>query len=168
MNRVISIYDPQVAVDPIQLTPLSSTGQPTESYTLNQNYPTAVLGFKVPQGVRWQVLPFPFVKMYLFQNATTQLSPADTIYLYSKAPYDTTTNLGTLICTVKYNNWFNAAPANQGLPQYSTRLQLPIEQGFVVYQNYVLIFAVATLLSGEQVNWTYSYVELPVVQTLSS
>ncbi|MCW1300612.1 MAG: hypothetical protein OH335_04390 [Candidatus Parvarchaeota archaeon] len=159
-----------IVVDPKSLQPLSSTGQPTTAYNLLQGYPIGIIGFQVPEGVYWIVQPNPIVRMVLWQDdaGTTPIASGDTINFYSKAPSDPPTSLGTLITTVPYDMWSGLSKQQQMVGQYASNLKLPIDKQFKISQNEVLIVAVASLLSTETVNWTDSYISIPVIQVTNS
>ncbi|MCL5033260.1 MAG: hypothetical protein M1542_08460 [Thermotogae bacterium] len=158
-----------IVVDPKSLQPLSSTGQPTASYTLLQGYPIGIIGFQVPEGVNWIIGTDPIVRMVLWQDAagTTPIASGDTINFYSKAPSDPPTSLGTLITSVPYDMWSTLSKQQQMVGQYANNLKIPVNQTFRLAQNEVLIIAVASLLSSETVNWTSSYISIPVTQVNS-
>jgi hypothetical protein len=168
MDRSITLLKSlsNVVVDPKTLQPLSTTGQPTNTYNLLQGYPIGIIGFEVPEGVSWIFGPDPIVRMVLLQDAagTTPIASGDTINFYSKAPSDPPTSLGTLITSVPYDMWATLSKQQQMVGQYANNLKLPVNQRFKLSQNEVLIIAVASLLSSETVNWTSSYISIPVVQ----
>jgi hypothetical protein len=60
--------------------------------------------------------------------------------------------------------WATLSKQQQMVGQYANNLKLPVNQRFKLTQNEVLIIAVASLLSSETVNWTSSYISIPVVQ----
>lgn len=157
---------PTIAVDPTDGSVLSSTGQPTDSIDLKTNYPIGIIGFKVQQGSAWVMSPNPWIIMKLYTDAggTTEIIGGDRISFYSKTPSDPKDSLGTFITSVQYRSWHNLTQKQQGMAQYSPKLQLPIAKEFSLYENFTLIVAVSTLVASEAVNWTESYIEIPVEQ----
>ena len=158
-----------IAINPLTGAQLSTNGQPTTALTLTQYLAYPVIGFKVPQGVQYTVNANPVIqfKFYTDEAGTTQIAPGDTIVLYSKSPSDSPTSLGTRIAEAPYRPWWEVKANLQGVGQFSTGLQFPIEETFVLEPNYTLIVAVATLISGETFNWTNSVISIPVDQTTS-
>ena len=157
---------PTIAYNPTDGTVLSSTGQPTASIDLKTNYPIGVIMFKVQQGAAWVMGANPWVTMKLYTDAagTNEIVGGDRISFYSKTPSDPKDSMGTFITSVQYRSWRNLSLKQQGMAQYSPKLMLPIADEFSLYENFTLIVAVSTLLASETVNWTESYIEVPVDQ----
>ncbi len=158
-----------LAVDPISLQPLSSDGAPTTVYTLQQNYATGIIAFKVPDGVYWQIVAQPSVRMTFFQDAagTTQIQSGDTVEVWVKSPADPPNSLGVKIVSMPYSDWYevNAQGVQQQmLPSYASSLKWPMFSTLKVETNQVLIIAISTLFTGETVNWTLSKISIPATQ----
>ena len=160
---------PDIAVNPETGAALSSDGQPTATFDLKPNYNIGIIGFKVPQGAAYIVSPNPWVKMKLYTDSggTTEIAAGDTISLWAKAPSDPKTSLGEFVASDQYRGWENLDLNQQRIGQFSSSLLFPIEQEFSLLENFTLIVAVATLISSETVDWTASYIEIPVEQITS-
>ncbi len=158
-----------IAINPLNGAQLSTDGQPKSALKLVQYLPYPVIGFKVPQGVKYTVNAGTVVQFKFYTDAagTIQIAPGDTIALYAKTPSDTPTSLGTRIAEAPYRPWWEVKANLQGVGQFSTGLQFPIEETFFLEPNYTLIIAVATLISGETFNWTNSVISIPVDQSTS-
>jgi len=164
---------PNIAVDPINLTPLSSNGAPTTVYNLQQNYSTGIIGFKAPQGVHWLIQAQPAVKMSFFQDSagTTQIQSGDTVEVWVKSPADPPNSLGVKLVSMTYADWYevNAQGIQQQmLPAYQASLKWPMFQTLKIESNQVLIVAISTLFAGETVDWTLSKISIPVTQISNS
>ncbi len=158
-----------IAVNPTTNTPLSTNGQPTETINLVQYLPYPIIGFTVPQGVQYTLGANPVIqfKLYTTSAGTTQIAPGDKIVLYSKAPSDSSTDLGTKIAEAPYRAWWEVQANLQGVQQFASGLQFPVETAYTFPPNYTLVVAIATLISGETFNWTASQISIPVNQTSS-
>ncbi len=160
-----SLFD--LAVDPTDRTALSATGEPTQTIALRKHYPIGIIGFKVPQGSAFIVSPNPWILMKLYTDAggTTEISGSDTILFYSKTPSDPPQSLGTQITTpLQYRPWRDNDLSKQGMASFSSRLTLPIQEEFSLRENFMLVVAVSTMLPTENINWTESYIQIPVTQ----
>ena len=91
------------AVDPVTFAYLSTNGSPTQTYSLTQNVPTGIIGFKVPQGVSWKVPLHLLVRMNLVNSSGVSLQPSDIVSLYVSLPSNTTHTFGTLLAQKPYS-----------------------------------------------------------------
>jgi hypothetical protein len=164
-NVTLNPQNINYAVDPNTLLPLSSNGSPTQTYSLNQNLPTGIVGFKVPQGLKLLIQPQLLVRMTLMNASSVQLNPQDIISLYIKLPSNTSYTYGNLLAQKPYSYYQRIQPITN---QYADYYQNPSNQTLYfnitnvgklieVPENAALIFAVTSFTTGESVDWTIGY-----------
>lgn len=161
-NKQITIYNSTYIVDPYTRASIGVTANGNPNITakaLDQNKIQGVIGFKVPQGVKWLISANPLIQMALYQDtaSTIQLSQGDTILIYAKTPADSIYSLGTEIGSIRYTSWWqlnNVGPAQQAASYNQSSIVFPIDHGFSLTQNYILVFAIATQNASETIDFT--------------